>query len=61
MDSHFFTGTNTIRRYYLGAPMLTSKSVHVCDACEKDLTTLRRAIDKVCVRHGTSLDLPKAC
>ena len=61
MDSHFFTGTNTIRRYYLGAPVLTSKSVHVCDACEKDLTNLRRAIDKVCVRHGTSLDLPKAC
>ena len=31
MDSHFFTGTNTIQCYYLGSPVLTSKSVHVCD------------------------------
>ena len=60
MDSHFFTGINDIRRYYLGAPVLTSKSVHVCDAREKDLTTLRRTIDKVCVccmswhKFGTS-------
>ena len=61
MDSNFFTGSNTIRRYYLGAPVFTSKTVPVCDACEKDLTNLRRAIDKVCVRHGTTLDFPKAC
>ena len=47
MDSHFFTGANNIRHYYLGAPVLTSKSVHVCDACEKDLTNLRRTIDNV--------------
>ena len=52
MDSHFFTRTNTVRRYYLGAPVLTSKSVHVCDACEKDLTTLRRAIGKPWHKFG---------
>ena len=52
--SHYFTSTNTIRRYYMGLPVLPD-AVRLCWGCQQDMLKMRRNIGQVCKR-GTGED-----
>ena len=67
VGSHYFTETNTIRRYYMGLPVLPD-AVRLCWGCQQDMLKMRRHIGQVCKRRTgedtiltDSVQLPAPC
>ena len=65
--SHYFTETNTIRRYCMGLPVLPD-AVRLCWGCQQDMLTMRRHIGHICKRRTgedtiltDSVQLPAPC
>ena len=65
--SHYFTETNTIRRYYMGLPVLPD-AVRLCWGCRQDMLTMRWHIGHICKRRTgedtiltDSVQLPAPC